>query len=73
LRRVLAVDLPQQVSKIPEIPGWNPAVHRLTTIKEEIKEAAVVVCVTNALGCAEELASRSGRDTVLFQYHPSPD
>ena len=50
LRRVLAVDLPQQVSKIPEIPGWNPAVHRLTTIKEEIKEAAIVVCVTNALG-----------------------
>jgi predicted amino acid dehydrogenase len=49
-RRVLAVDLPQQVSKIPEIPGWNPEVHRLTTLKEEIKDAAIVVCVTNALG-----------------------
>ena len=49
-RRVLAVELPQQVSKIPEIPGWNPAVHRLTTLKKEIKEAAIVVCVTNALG-----------------------
>ena len=49
-RRVLAVDLPQQISKIPEIPGWNPEVHRLTTLKEEIKDAAIVVCVTNALG-----------------------
>ena len=49
-RRVLAVELPQQVSKIPKIPGWNPAVHRLTTLKEEIKDAAIVVCVTNALG-----------------------
>ena len=49
-RRVLAVDLPQQMSKIPEIPGWNPTVHRLTTVKEEIKEAAIVVCVTNAVG-----------------------
>lgn len=49
-RKVLAVDLPQQMSKIPEIPGWNPAVHRLTTMKEEIKEAAIVVCVTNAIG-----------------------
>jgi predicted amino acid dehydrogenase len=49
-RRILAVDLPQQVSKIPEIPGWDPAVHRLTTLKEEIKEAAIVVCVTNAVG-----------------------
>lgn len=49
-RRVLAVDLPQQVSKIPEIPGWNPEVHRLTTLKAEIKDAAIIVCVTNALG-----------------------
>lgn len=23
-RRVLAIELPQQMSKIPEIPGWNP-------------------------------------------------
>jgi predicted amino acid dehydrogenase len=49
-RRILAVDLPQQMSKILDIPGWNPAVHRLTTVKAEIKEAAIVVCVTNAVG-----------------------
>lgn len=49
-RRVLAVDLPQQINKIPEITGWNPAVHRLSSVKEEIKEATIVVCVTNAIG-----------------------
>jgi len=49
-RRVLAVDLSEQLGKIAEIPGWNPAVHRLTSFKQEIKEAAIVVCVTNAIG-----------------------
>jgi predicted amino acid dehydrogenase len=64
-RRVLAVELPQQVSKIPEIPGWNPAVHRLTTLKNEIKEAAIVVCVTNALGGILE-ADDFGMNTVIL-------
>ncbi len=64
-RRVLAVDLPQQVSKIPAIPGWNSAVHRLTTIKNEIKEATIVVCVTNALGGILE-ADDFGRNTVIL-------
>ena len=65
LRRVLAVELPQQVSKIPDIPGWNPAVHRLTTLKKEIKEAAIVVCVTNALGGILE-ADDFGMNTVIL-------
>ena len=64
-RRVLAVDLPQQMSKIPEIPGWNPAVHRLTTLKEEIKEAAIVVCVTNAIGGLLQ-ADDFGANTVIL-------
>ena len=64
-RRVLAVELPQQVSKIPEIPGWNPAVHRLTTLKNEIKEATIVVCVTNALGGILE-ADDFGMNTVIL-------
>ena len=64
-RRVLAVELPQQVSKIPEIPGWNPAVHRLTTLKSEIKEAAIVVCVTNALGGILQ-AEDFGMNTVIL-------
>jgi len=49
-RRVLAIDLSEQLGKIPQIPGWNPAVHRLTSFKQEIKEATIVVCVTNAIG-----------------------
>jgi hypothetical protein len=61
----LAVDLPQQMSKIPEIPGWNPAVHRLTTVKEEIKEAAIVVCVTNAVGGILQ-ADDFGEGTVIL-------
>ncbi len=65
LRKVLAVDLPQQMSKIPEIPGWNPAVHRLTTVKEEIKEAAIVVCVTNAVGGILQ-ADDFGEGTVIL-------
>ena len=64
-RRVLAVDLPQQMSKIPEIPGWNPAVHRLTTVKEDIKEAAIVVCVTNAVGGILQ-ADDFGANTVIL-------
>jgi predicted amino acid dehydrogenase len=64
-RRVLAVDLPQQMSKIPEIPGWNPTVHRLTTVKEEIKEAAIVVCVTNAVGGILQ-ADDFGENTVIL-------
>ena len=64
-RRVLAVDLPQQMSKIPEIPGWNPAVHRLTTVKEDIKEAAIVVCVTNAVGGILQ-AGDFGANTVIL-------
>jgi predicted amino acid dehydrogenase len=64
-RRVLAVDLPQQMSKIPEIPGWNPTVHRLTTVKEEIKEAAIVVCVTNAVGGILQ-ADDFGPNTVIL-------
>jgi predicted amino acid dehydrogenase len=64
-RRVLAVDLPQQMSKIPEIPGWNPAVHRLTTVQEDIKEAAIVVCVTNAVGGILQ-ADDFGANTVIL-------
>jgi predicted amino acid dehydrogenase len=64
-RRVLAVDLPQQMSKIPEIPGWNPTVHRLTTVKEEIKKAAIVVCVTNAVGGILQ-ADDFGANTVIL-------
>jgi len=64
-RRVLAVDLPQQMRKIPEIPGWNPMVHRLTTVKEEIKEAAIVVCVTNAIGGLLQ-AEHFGTNTVIL-------
>jgi predicted amino acid dehydrogenase len=64
-RRVFAIDLPQQMSKIPEIPGWNPTVHRLTTVKEEIKEAAIVVCVTNAVGGILQ-ADDFGANTVIL-------
>lgn len=53
------------MSKIPEIPGWNPAVHRLTTVKEEIKEAAIVVCVTNAVGGILQ-ADDFGANTVIL-------
>jgi predicted amino acid dehydrogenase len=49
-RRVLAIDLSEQLGKISQIPGWNPALHRLTSFKQEIKEATIVVCVTNAIG-----------------------
>jgi predicted amino acid dehydrogenase len=49
-RRILAVDVPLQLDKIPQIPGWNPKVHKLTSLKQEIKEATIVVCVTNATG-----------------------
>jgi predicted amino acid dehydrogenase len=53
------------MSKIPEIPGWNPTVHRLTTVKEEIKEAAIVVCVTNAVGGILQ-ADDFGPNTVIL-------
>ncbi|MEX0689507.1 MAG: hypothetical protein WD072_12695 [Pirellulales bacterium] len=69
-RRVLAVDLPQQVSQIPEIPGWDPAVHRLTTLKEEIKDAAVVVCVTNALGGILEADDFAPNAVILDDAQP---
>ena len=49
-RKILAVDVSLQLDKIPQIPGWNPEVHKLTSLKQEIKEASIVVCVTNAIG-----------------------
>ena len=49
-RKILAVDLSLQLDKIPQIPGWNPKVHKLTSLKHEINEATIVVCVTNAIG-----------------------
>jgi predicted amino acid dehydrogenase len=49
-RKILAVDVSLQLDKIPQIPGWNPEVHKLTSLKQEIKEATIVVCVTNAIG-----------------------
>jgi predicted amino acid dehydrogenase len=64
-RRILAVDLPEQVGRLPGIPGWDPAVHRFTTHKEEIKEASIVVCVTNALGSILE-ADDFGPSTVIL-------
>lgn len=65
LRRILAVDVAIQLNKIPQIQGWNPKVHQYTSFKEDIKEAAIVVCVTNATGsilAAEDL----GPNTVVL-------
>ncbi len=64
-RKVLAVDLSEQLGKIPLIPGWNPAVHRLTSLKQEIKDATIVVCVTNAIGSILE-ADDFGPNTVVL-------
>lgn len=64
-RRVLAVDVSEQLGKIPLIPGWNLAVHRLTSLKQEIKEATIVVCVTNAIGSILE-ADDFGPHTVVL-------
>jgi predicted amino acid dehydrogenase len=64
-RNVLAVDLALQLSKIPQIPGWNPKVHRLTSFKDEIKDASIVVCVTNAINSILE-ADDFGPNTVVL-------
>lgn len=49
-RKILAVDVSLQLDKISKIPGWNPKVHKLTCLKQEIINASIVVCVTNATG-----------------------
>ena len=59
------MDLSEQLGKIPLIPGWNPAVHRLTSLKQEIKDATIVVCVTNAIGSILE-ADDFGPNTVVL-------
>lgn len=64
-RNVLAIDLALQLSKIPQIPGWNPKVHRLTSFKNEIKDASIVVCVTNAINSILE-ADDFGPNTVVL-------
>lgn len=64
-RNVLAVDVSEQLGKLPLIPGWNPAVHRLTSLKEEIREATIVVCVTNAIGSILD-ADDFGPNTVVL-------
>jgi predicted amino acid dehydrogenase len=64
-RKVLAVDVSEQLGKIPQIPGWNPAVHRLTSLKQEIKDATIVVCVTNAIGSILD-ADDFGPNTVVL-------
>lgn len=64
-RRLLCIDLPEKLCEIPRIPGWNPSFHRLTSLKQDIKEAAIVVCVTNAVGsilCADDF----GPNTIVL-------
>jgi predicted amino acid dehydrogenase len=64
-RKILAVDVSLQLEKIPRIPGWNPKIHKLTCLKEEIKSASIVVCVTNATGSILE-ADDLGPNTVVL-------
>ena len=64
-RKVLAVDVALQLDKIPQIPGWNPIVHQLTSNKQDIKEATIVVCVTNAIGSILR-AEDFGPNTVVL-------
>jgi len=64
-RRIIAVDLPEKLHAIPEIPGWNPHVHTLTSIRKEIRQAAIVVCVTNAIGSIL-VADDFGPNTVIL-------
>ena len=64
-RKVLAVDVALQLDKIPQIPGWNPIFHKLTANKQDIKEATIVVCVTNAIGSILK-AEDFGPNTVVL-------
>jgi len=64
-RKVLAVDISLQLGKIQQIPGWNPEVHRITSQKHEIKNATIVVCVTNAIGSILN-ADDFGPNTVVL-------
>lgn len=64
-RKVLAVDVALQLDKIPQIPGWNPIFHKLTANKQDIKEATIVVCVTNAIGSILN-AEDFGPNTVVL-------
>ncbi len=64
-RKVLAVDVALQLDKIPQIPGWNPILHKYTANKQDIKEAAIVVCVTNAVGSILK-AEDFGPNTVVL-------
>ena len=64
-RQILAVDVALQLDKIPQIPGWNPIFHKLTANKQNIKEATIVVCVTNAIGSILK-AEDFGPNTVVL-------
>ena len=69
-RKILAVDLSLQLDKIPQIPGWNPKVHKLTSLKQEIKEATIVVCVTNAIGSILQPEDLGPNTVVLDDAQP---
>ncbi len=64
-RKILAVDLPEKLCELPRVPGWNPEVHQLSSLKEDIKKAAIVVCVTNAVGSILD-AEDFGPNTVVL-------
>lgn len=64
-RRILAIDVSLQLAKIGQIPGWNPEFHRCTAAKHELKQASIVVCVTNATGSILE-AEDFGPNTVVL-------
>jgi predicted amino acid dehydrogenase len=64
-RKILAVDVALQLDKIPQIPGWNPMFHKFTSNKQDIKEATIVVCVTNAIGSILK-ADDFGLNTVVL-------
>jgi predicted amino acid dehydrogenase len=64
-RKILAVDMALQLDKIPRIPGWNPKMHEMTSLKEKIKKATIVVCVTNAIGSILQ-TEHFGPNTVVL-------
>ena len=49
-RPLICLDLLQQVTRVPQPIGWDPALHKITADRSDIKQAKIVVCVTNAPG-----------------------
>jgi len=49
-RSLLLIDLPQQLGLITKIKGLNPELHLVTSDRKVLKQAGIVVTLTNAVG-----------------------